>query len=142
VSTKVKVETLSERIGRALSLLASAESSGDEVVRELVGFTPGPWTYAHDGHGGISVDDSTGRQIAFVRRATEANARLIAAAPTMLAHILALKAELASVKAHAEAMATKHEEIRTASVREIDRMEAQLHEAVDAYRRDFPKDAP
>lgn len=57
-------------------------------------------------------------------------------------HILALRAEIASVKAHAEAMATKHEEIRTASVREIDRMEAQLHEAVDAYRAAHPKDAP
>lgn len=102
---------------RALALLASVEGSSDEVVRELQRVVlPSLRDYGQ------------GYSAAVAERAA--------------AHIIALRADLASVKAHAEAMATKHEEIRTASVREIDRMEAQLHEAVDAYRAAHPKDAP
>lgn len=48
--------------------------------------TPGPWSAAFDGHGGMSIDSSS-CQIGYVSRGAgrqEANASLIAAAPDLI----------------------------------------------------------
>lgn len=51
--------------------------------------TPGPWMYkATAGHHDFAVyPEATGRDVALVRDADEANARLIAAAPELLAAV-------------------------------------------------------
>lgn len=50
-------------------------------------FTPGGWSYGHTPHGAIHVYDKRGTQVAYVvgRKGQEANARLISAAPELLA---------------------------------------------------------
>jgi hypothetical protein len=53
-----------------------------------VKIAPTPWTAAHDGHGGICLDDAQGRQIGFVsaRPEQDAHAALLKAAPLLLAY--------------------------------------------------------
>ncbi len=47
---------------------------------------PTPWTAAHDGHGGVCLDDANGRQIGFLssRPEQDAHAALFKAAPHLL----------------------------------------------------------
>lgn len=117
---------------------ASVEGSSDEVVRELQRVVLPSLRDYGQGYSAAVAERAAAHILAL--RAELAFTRH--EADLFKSDATTFRAELASVKAHAEAMATKHEEIRTASVREIDRMEAQLHEAVDAYRAANPKDAP
>jgi hypothetical protein len=54
---------------------------------------PTPWSAAHDGHGGICLDDAQGRQIGFLsaRPEQDAHAALMKAAPLLLAYYRASK---------------------------------------------------
>ncbi len=103
-------------------LLAAVED-GDELVRELRGFTPGPWEWNGENQlwGGergkagaleevLSADDDGkdyGMHCAIVRhhwdaKVAEANRRLIAAAPTLLARIVSDAQEIAALKGELE----------------------------------------
>ena len=46
---------------------------------------PTPWTAAHDGHGGVCIDDANGRQIGFISGRPEQadHAALMIAAPAL-----------------------------------------------------------
>ena len=67
---------------------------------------PTPWTAAHDGHGGICLDDAQGRQIGFVsaRPEQDVHAALLKAAPLLLAYYRASK-RLAMTLGHPDATA-------------------------------------
>jgi predicted nuclease with TOPRIM domain len=110
---------------RALSLLAAVED-GDEIVRYLnkdaarllakskqVPSTAGQMKYEE-----IS------------RKQANAAARITQDAQ----EIAALKGELASVKAHAEAMADRYREFNECAADDTEMSLQRLHDAVDAYR--------
>lgn len=62
-----------------------AGSVNDWILNHLSKIAPTPWTANHDGHGGICLDDSKGRQIGFLsnRREQEDHAKLFKYSPQM-----------------------------------------------------------
>lgn len=103
---------------RALSLLASAEGSSEEIVLELGGFVDFLHERGHDGDAQF-VDDARARIVADAQEKER------------------LRAELASVKGHAEAMRFKLSQhlSRTSDIGTV-----QVIEAYDAYRAARPKE--
>jgi hypothetical protein len=72
--------------------------------------TPGPWTYhATAGNHDFSVyPEATGRDVALVRDFNEANARLIAAAPDLLAALANASAAFDAVCEYLDGMCIHH----------------------------------
>lgn len=76
---------------------------------------PTPWNAAHDGHGGIRLDDAEGRQIGFVsvRPEQDVHAALLKAAPLLLAYYRATK-NLVMTLGHQDATAKDEQEAEAA----------------------------
>ena len=76
---------------------------------------PTPWTAAHDGHGGICLEDAQGRQIGFVsaRHEQETHAALLKAAPLLLAYYRASRS-LQMTLGHPDATAQDENEAEAA----------------------------
>ena len=98
------------------SLLASVEWSGEEIVREL-----GEWSRIYGDGKGNTLPSVVARAAARTVFDAQEKERL--------------RAELASVKKHAEAMAWQIED-------EEEKVGDEKWGSRIAYRRDFPKDAP
>lgn len=93
---------MNQRERDALDRHITGNYGEDSVGEESVEHTPGPWTYqATAGNHDFAIyPESTGRDVALVRDFNEANARLIAVAPTMLEVLQEAEARLHTLAAN------------------------------------------